>query len=284
MKIEIDIEIDAQPNDETCGPTCLHALYRHFGVEMPLRKLISEVRRLDSGGTLAEILAVHALRRGLSATIYTYNMQMFDPTWFADDGVIHDPGSVIQRLAQQLKAKRSKGDRRLRASTRAYRDFLTEGGELKLEDLTPALVRGYLAERVPIIVGLSSTYLYRTAREIERNGVITDDDVRGEPQGHFVMLVGYDSEQREVLIADPLDANPPFHTAKYRLDIDRLINAILLGTITYDANLLIIRKKAPVSSGRSKSRAKAAAGRKASSRERGERAKAPARKGEPKRR
>ncbi len=279
MKIEIDIEIDAQPNDETCGPTCLHALYRYFGAEVSLRKLISEIRRLDSGGTLAEILAVHALRRGLEATIYTYNMQMFDPTWFADDGVIHDPGSVIQRLAQQLKAKRAKGDRRLRASTRAYRDFLTEGGELKLEDLTPALLRGYLAEGVPIIVGLSSTYLYRTAREIERNGVITDDDVRGEPQGHFVMLVGYDSEQREVLIADPLDANPPFHTAKYRLDIDRLINAILLGTITYDANLLIIRKKAPVAKPATR-----VAGRKASSRERGVRAKAPARKGEPKRR
>ncbi len=116
------------------------------------------------------------------------------------------------------------------------------GGKLKLEDLTPRLITRYLAEGVPIITGLSSTFLYRTAREMSPSNA--PDDVRGEPQGHFVMLVGYDSERREVLIADPLDQNPPFYTSKYRLDIDRLVNAILLGVFTHDANLLIITPRA----------------------------------------
>lgn len=237
MKTEIKLDIQAQPDDETCGATCLHALYRFYGVgDASLERLIKEIGRLASGGTLAEILAVNALRRGFDATIYTYHLQMFDPTWFADDGEVHDGENVILRLKAQLKHKKS--HKRLARATRAFEQFIQLGGKLKLEDLTPRLLTRYLAEGVPIITGLSSTFLYRTAREVSPSNV--SDDVRGEPQGHFVMLVGYDSERREVLIADPLDQNPPFYTSKYRLDIDRLVNAILLGVFTHDANLLII--------------------------------------------
>src|SRR5262249_48549768 len=92
---------------------------------------------------------------------------------------------------------------------------------------------------VPIITGLSSTYLYREQRALNLPRTV-GDDVRGHPQGHFVMLVGYDAGRREVLIADPLDENPPFHTAKYRLPMDRLMNAVLLGILTQDANLLVV--------------------------------------------
>lgn len=239
MKIEIKLDIQAQPTDDTCGPTCLYSLYRHFGVDdLSLSKVIQEIKRLDGGGTLAEILAVHALQRGFDATIYTYHMQMFDPTWFADDGEIHSTDDLIVRLEKQLASR--PGDRRLRASTHAFAEFLSLGGRLKLLDLTPGLIGRYLEKGVPILAGLSSTYLYRSARERGSD----PDDITGEPQGHFVMIVGYDSARREVLIADPLDQNPPFHTAKYRLDISRLVNAVLLGILTYDANLLVISPKA----------------------------------------
>ena len=40
----------------------------------------------------------------------------------------------------------------------------------------------------------------RGARRAETNH---DDDIRGEPQGHFVVLSGYRRETREMLIADP---------------------------------------------------------------------------------
>lgn len=239
MKIEIKLDIQAQPDDETCGPTCLHSLYRHYGLEdVSFKQVRSSIRRLESGGTLAEILGCDALRRGFDATIYTYHLQMFDPSWFADDGLAHDPADLADRLAKQARAK--KGDRRFRVSTRAYIEFVRLGGKVKMQDLTPGLIRGYLSDGVPIIAGLSSTFLYRTPREVGSQ----HDDIRGEAQGHFVMLVGYDGEAREVLVADPLDPNPPFHTAKYRLDIDRLVNAVLLGILTYDANLLVIRPRA----------------------------------------
>jgi hypothetical protein len=238
VKTEISLDIQAQPNDETCGATCLHALYRFYGVDdLSLDRIIKEIGRLSSGGTLAEILGSHALERGFEATIYTYHLQMFDPTWFASDGEVHDPDNVIFRLREQIKLKRKPGTR-LRVATRAFVRFLELGGQLKLEDLTPRLISHYLSEGVPIITGLSSTFLYRESRELSPSN--EPDDVRGEPQGHFVMLVGYDSERREVMVADPLDENPPFYTNKYRLGIDRLVNAILLGAFTHDANLLVI--------------------------------------------
>lgn len=237
MKTEIKLDIQAQPDDESCGPACLYSLYRYYGrKDLKLKRVVSEVQRLESGGTLAEILACHALKQGFRSTIYTFHLQMFDPTWFAADGVVHDAQDLAERLEQQVKVK--KADKRLRVSTRAFKEFLSLGGVLKMMDLTPSLIRAYLSQRVPIIAGLSSTFLYRTSREL--GGKNEDDDVRGQPQGHFVMLVGYDSHADEVLVADPLDHNPPFHTAKFRLSMTRLINAILLGILTYDANLLVI--------------------------------------------
>lgn len=242
MKTEISLDIQAQPNDETCGATCLHALYRFYGLDdRPVMRLAKEIGRLPSGGTLAEILGSHALERGFDATIYTYHLQMFDPTWFASDGEVHDPDNVIFRLKEQIKLKR-KASTRLKVATRAFVRFLELGGQLKLEDLTPRLISHYLSEGVPIIAGLSSTFLYREPRELPATN--EPDDIRGYPQGHFVMLVGYDSERREVLVADPLNDNPPFYTNKYRLDIGRLVNAILLGAFTHDANLLVITPKA----------------------------------------
>lgn len=237
MRIEIKLDIKAQPTDTTCGPTCLYSLYDYYGVkDTSLRKTISQIRSLDSGGTLAEILACHALKRGFQATIYTYHLQMFDPSWFAADGLAHDNDDLVARLDEQVKAK--PWDKRLRPATRAIKQFLKLGGELRMRTLTAGLIREHLTQGVPVVTGLSSTFLYGVPRE---HGPDDDsDDIRGEPQGHFVMLVGYDTVKREVLVADPLDVNPPFHTAKYRLSINRLINAVLLGILTYDANLLVI--------------------------------------------
>ena len=63
---------------------------------------------------------------------------------------------------------------------------------------------------------------------------------RGEPSGHFVVLAGYRTEDRHILVADPLKDNPRFATHYYAVSMDRLLAAILLGIVTYDANLLVI--------------------------------------------
>lgn len=228
---QLDLEILRQPDDATCGPTCLHAVYRHFGDDIELPELIDQIPQLHGGGTLAVQLANHALRRGYRALIATYNLAVFDPSWFPGE-----PKALAERLRAQMKAK---SDRKLEEATPAYLEFLDLGGELIMEDLTPALLRRWLEQGRPILTGLSATFLYRSPREIGVDKLV-DDDIRGVPTGHFVVLSGWDAERREVRVADPLEDNPGFQKHVYWLPVDRVINAVLLGVLTYDANLLIL--------------------------------------------
>ncbi len=229
-----NIDILPQPDDTTCGPTCLHALYNYFGDAIDLQSVIKEVHAFEGGGTLAVWLACHALKRGYEATIYTYNMQVFDPTWFP-----HDKEEITQKLKLQMSCKVDEA--KLILATHAYLEFFEKGGKIKLEDLTRDLLRKYLTQNIPILTGLSSNFLYRTAREF---GPFSDfDDIRGEPSGHFVILCGYDREAKTIRIADPFLKNPYSKTLQYEVEIDRVICAILLGILTYDANFLIIQPK-----------------------------------------
>jgi len=232
MESKLYLDILPQPDDTTCGPTCLHSVYRYFGDPISLRQVIEEVRPLREGGTLAVYLANHALQRGYNATIYTYNLQVFDPTWFQDKQI-----SLYEKLELQIALKK---DPRLEESVRAYLHFLEHGGEVMFEDLTATLIRRYLNRSIPILTGLSATYLYKCSREMLKNRSLIYDDIRGEPTGHFVVLSGYDKEKRTVLVADPFRPNPVSPYQKYEVYIDRLVCAIMLGILTYDANLLIV--------------------------------------------
>lgn len=234
MESRLHLEMVAQPDDVTCGPTCLHAIYLFHGDEMSLDRVIHEVPRLDGGGTLAVLLACHALRRGYDARIYTYNLQMFDPTWFAE-------GAVVDLRAALEAQAAAKDDAKLRAATKAYLDYLDLGGKVVFRDLTGGLIRGYLKRNVPILTGLSSTYLYAEPREYGPGDA--PDPVRGMPSGHFVVLCGYDPDGRRVLVADPYGRHGLSQDRMYQVGIDRVICAILLGILTYDANLLILTRR-----------------------------------------
>jgi hypothetical protein len=226
-RLSLPIDIRRQPDETTCGPTCLEALYRYYGDCFPIERLIAETARLTDGGTLAAYLACHALSNGYRATLYTYDVHVFDPSWF-----VEPPTTIGERLRRQMELKESP---RLRVATEAYLDFLERGGVLKLEDLTPALLRWHLERSTPILAGLSATYLYRTPRETR----YAYDDVRGVATGHFVVLCGYDPEQDEVQVADP-SLDHSFSGHHYSVPVHRLIGAVHLGVVTDDANLLVL--------------------------------------------
>lgn len=229
MKLKHHLELSVRPQTDltTCGPTCLEAIYRYYGQEVDLAELVAEVVSLPGGGTLAVWLACDALKRGFAAEIYTYNLNLFDPTWFAGGA------DLEARLLAQRKFKR---DTKLGLATDGYLEYLRRGGKLHFRELNAKLIRGILRKEHPILTGLSATYLYDCAREYEDKY----DDIRGHPTGHFVVVRGYDREKREVGIADPLLENPKFASHYYSVGIDRLIGAILLGIVTHDADLLVI--------------------------------------------
>ncbi len=233
MPRKLQLEMMAQPDDTTCGPTCLHAVYRFFGDDLALEQVVREAPMLDEGGTLGVYLGDHALRRGYRVTMYTFNLKVFDPTWFVKGATTK--AHLIERLQAQYEAKESP---KLQAACKAYVEFLRLGGKIRMRDLNAALIRRYLKQSIPILTGLSATYLYQTAREYGADNVA--DDVRGFPAGHFVVLCGYDKRQRTVQVADPYLPNPIGGKHHYEVKTDRLVCSILMGVLTYDANLLVI--------------------------------------------
>lgn len=236
MKTELPFgfDIQAQPDEVTCGPTCLHALYRYYGEDVPLKEVIKGVKSLKAGGTLAVMLGNHALQRGYKAHIYTYNLNVFDPSWF-----VNSDRKLIANLKAQMDFKHKK--RKLQVASGAYVKFLESGGEIRYAELDQELIKGYLRKKQPILTGLSATYLYGTPREIPQFNVY--DSIKGEPAGHFVVITGYDEEKELVSIADPMEPNPLGKGQMYVVPFVRLINSIMLGILTYDANLLIIEPK-----------------------------------------
>ena len=233
----IDLTMQTQPNDETCGPTCLHAIYHHYGLDISLNNVIHGVARSHSGGTLAPFIGKHALDLGFTTTIYINNLDIFDPSWFYHQG--HAKANLIQKLEAQMQHKH---DKALIQSSQAYQDYIERGGTVKFRTINAQLLRTYFDKKLPILTGLSATYLYRCSRErYTPEGTGVYDDIRGTPCGHFVVLCGYDDLHRRVVVADPARENPLSHDHYYKVSINRLINAIMLGVLTYDANLLIIQ-------------------------------------------
>jgi len=102
------------------------------------------------------------------------------------------------------------------------------------------LLKKYLKQSTPILTGLSATYLYGTQREIPATNKY--DSIKGEPVGHFVIINGYEEATNIVYMADPMNPNP-LKSQYYSVTFDRLINSIMLGIVTYDANLLVIEPK-----------------------------------------
>lgn len=233
-ELVLDFDIQAQPDDVTCGPTTLHAVYQYYGNQIPLRQVIKEVKQLKRGGTLAVMLGLHALEQGYKATIYTYNLNVFDLSWFK-----HSSQEIIGFLRKQMRYKKVK--RKLYTASAAYIEFLKKGGEVKHAELDEHLFKTYLQKSVPILVGLSATYLYGTMRESPETN--TYDSIKGEPAGHFIIIKGFDEENNCVYIADPMHPNPLAKSQEYSVSFIRLINSIMLGIVTYDANLLIIETK-----------------------------------------
>lgn len=230
---QLELAIHSQPTDTTCGATCLQAVYRYYRDDIELDRLIEQVEHLEEGGTLAVLLGCHALARGYRATITSYNLQIFDPTWARLDA---------EALAEKLRERRARRpEPKLRRAIEGYLGFLELGGTIEQEDLTPALLGRHLSRGTPILTGLSANYLYRSPRTSGPDD--EDDDVAGDSTGHFVVLAGYDLPRRQVLVADPYADNP--YTAGspdpyYHVSVERLVGAIFLGILTYDGNLLVL--------------------------------------------
>lgn len=234
----IDFKMMTQPDDESCGISCLYSIYKYHGIDVSYEHLVQEVDRSLSGGTLAPLLGKNALLHGCNVTLYTNNLILFDPTWFNHPNDSND--FLAQKLIEQLKRKNP----RLLGATHLFLEYLSLGGKVSFRIINVDLLEGYFARSIPVMAALNSTYLYDTSREdFDELGNAISDDIMGKPCGHFVVLYGHERNEKLITVADPFVKNPLSRQNYYKVSPDRLINAIMLGLSTYDGNLLIIEPK-----------------------------------------
>jgi hypothetical protein len=193
-----------------------------------MEQVIVDTPRNADGGTLGVYLGISALKNGFRPTIYTYNLRIFDPTWRR-----LSTRQLVGKLRERRRFVRS---RRLKKAIAAYVEYLGMGGRVRFSELDTSLLVALLRRGRPILTGLSATYLYGCPRE--RNEEY--DDVRGEPAGHFVVVCGYYPGSDRFVVRDPSSNIPFSRNGKYTVEARRLLAAILLGDITYDANLLVL--------------------------------------------
>ncbi|MEZ6139374.1 MAG: cysteine peptidase family C39 domain-containing protein [Zavarzinella sp.] len=234
--IHLKFKVTPQPTETTCGPAVLHSIYRYWDLEISLPRVLREVEQMDGGGTYSVYLAHDAIKRGLRARIYTCDLQLFDPSWFASRTI-----DLRTKLWQQIKAGHL--TKRLNVHARAYLDFLDAGGEILMREPATLLISRFLRQRIPVIAGLCSTWLYRSTRERWHNEQSIPDDITGTPTGHFVVVHGIDPTRRRFDIADPLLQKPFPGRHNYDVPIRRFFNALMLGIMTNDAKLLVIEPR-----------------------------------------
>lgn len=229
---ELQMQHFTQPDDVTCGPTSLRKVYAFYGLELELDEVMLALERNEDGGTLAVFLGMAAQRQGFRTRIYSYDLQIFDPTWTSLDAT-----SLVERIRARFPHLE---DPQRRRAASAYVRYLEMGGELCFDDLTPRLLRSIIDRGHPVLAGLSATYLYGFRRERwdEGEGRLVDDDIAGHPTGHFIVISGYQQWGRRFTVLDPSAHVPASPDGRIIVGAERLINAILLGDATYDAVLL----------------------------------------------
>ncbi len=232
----LDVSILPQPNYITCGPTCLHAIYRYFNDSIDLNQIITEIPELPTGGTLAVVLGCHALSRGYEAVLHSFNLHVLDPSWFQSKNI-----SLIDKLEQQLLYAK---EEKLLYTTNAYLTFLRLGGKIEYSAMNMQYIKNHLQKKTPILTGVNATYFYQTMRDytVSKDLGIYDEWV-GEISGHFLVIHGAKEQKDELYIADPFVPHPISRKPHYSVSFSHWLHAHLLGTASYDAELLAIWPK-----------------------------------------
>ncbi|MGE0709850.1 MAG: cysteine peptidase family C39 domain-containing protein [Planctomycetota bacterium] len=226
--LELAVPRFEQPDDVTCGPTCLLQVLRFYGDQVPFDRLLALTSQNPDGGTLAVYLALTARQLGYATRIHSFNLRVFDPTWAA-----LEPPALAAKLRARAKAT---SDAKVWAACRAHADLIDTGGQVALVELTPDLMIDILERGHPVLCGLNATYLYRQARERPNDN--EEDDVAGEPVGHFLVVCGHRDGGAHFTVRDPAKHVPYSKDGTYDVEAPRLINAIHLGIVSFDAVLL----------------------------------------------
>ena len=114
----------SQPDYTSCGPTSLLAIYNFYGDRVTSEELLKTIPQFEEGGgVFGVMLGIDALKRGYKVLLYSFNLNIFDPTWF------ELPMNDIKNKLKQMLELRKMEPKRYNAVKSAV-EFIELGGEL----------------------------------------------------------------------------------------------------------------------------------------------------------
>lgn len=208
------ITVSAQPTDLSCGQTCLSMLMSCAGVTISPQEVMNDIPLLlnDSGeewGTFGVDLAHWCMKKGYSATTYTFDSQLIHLPWE------HlSPAEIINALhtLKDTYVFDGLGKNLTRSFIESYIRYLSNGGILIIRPFITVSLLHELLERGPFAALVTYNVLYGTGG--------------GKANTHFVVVYGC-TEEGNFLIADPWKDN-----GRKILEPERLISAIMSGQMT----------------------------------------------------
>jgi hypothetical protein len=214
-KIVLSVPQFNQIKPYSCIPACSQSVFGYYG-ESIVQKEIMEVSENPKLGIALVEAGIFSLKRNYKPLIITNNINIFDPTWFKLDSSklklnLNERAKFVDDLNQFMIDK--------------YIQFLNLGGEINFETISPALFKKYLSMKVPIIMELASTFLYKLAKSSHPGGF--DDAIRGQIEGHGVVMAGFNKKD-EFLIIDPNLKKSPSKTGVYWVDSKELMMSFAL--------------------------------------------------------
>ena len=105
MAFRLAVDILPQPDETTCGPTCLHAIYRYWQEDEPLSEVIARTGKSSRAARWPYSWRATPCARATAPRSIPITSTVFDPTWFTDPTVeIAHAAGLATRGQERLPA------------------------------------------------------------------------------------------------------------------------------------------------------------------------------------
>ncbi|MCD6476840.1 MAG: C39 family peptidase [Candidatus Aenigmarchaeota archaeon] len=217
-----------------CGPICLKQVMEYFdNVKYEVKSIIKETKSKYMNNDWIFLLAIAAMKRGFKAKVITLSTEIFDPSWSELDN--KKLVKKFKKRLEYLKSKKNK-DYYIRAFNIAPLEkaieFIEKGGNLVFSPIYEELIEYFIKNKIPVIVTVNENIFYGIKRLYNEEY----DDIRGNANGHMVVISGFD--KKNFIITDPERLSD-----RKKGIIKRNKKFMLNCILTFSPNLLIIYKK-----------------------------------------
>lgn len=208
-----------------CGPICLLNIYAYLQIPLTLDTILNELNITQADLTWLPQLARNCLAHQLETIILSSNPFTVSFSW---------KDKTKEELITLLKAwlTHNSNDNWLKEVLFTL-FYLEEGGNIKIVDLSTAILDDYLDNGYVLLSCLEESWLWGKRKIIDKAEF---DDIKGHTRGHFVVVYG--KEKNNYLISDPYPTGMEKRDGLYAIDKQKL----LVSTLVWNHEFLAVRK------------------------------------------